>query len=102
MNEGQKDQNERIKKYVDALEKTNKHLIIALQKMLEYASKLEEVSKKSIANMKSTNGRSVQSSSEWQHKLIKPTIPLFERILDMSEDDQRSLLKSLEKKSKKG
>ncbi|MFC1884996.1 hypothetical protein ACFL2O_09510 [Thermodesulfobacteriota bacterium] len=92
-----KDQNERIKKYVDALEKTNKHLIIALQKMLEYAAKLEEVNKKSIANMKSANGRSVQSSTEWQDKLIKPTIPLFERILDMSEDDQRTLLKNLEK-----
>ena len=62
---------------------------------------MEEVSKKSIANMRSADGRSVQSSSEWQDKLIKPTIPLFERILDMSEDDQRALLKSLEKKIRK-
>ena len=96
-----KDQNERIMKYVDALEKTNKHLIIALQKMLEYAARLEEASKRSIVGMKNANGTSGPSASEWQDKLIKPTIPLFERILDMSEDDQRSLLKELEKKSKK-
>ena len=96
-----KDQNERIMKYVDALEKTNKHLIIALQKMLEYAARLEEASKRAIVNVKNSGGHQGPSAREWQDKLIKPTIPLFERILDMSEDDQRSLLKELEKKSKK-
>lgn len=96
-----KDPNERIHQYIDALEKTNKHLIIALQKMLEYTARLEEVSKKSIARMRDAESDSGEGDIEWHEKLIKPTIPLFERILKMSEEDQRALLAELDKKPRK-
>jgi uncharacterized protein (TIGR02266 family) len=96
------DSKQKLLDYIDALEKTNKNMLTALQKMLGYRFSIEKDDRKSFIHIKSekipthmpTLGKPLQESSVITR--------LVELITDMPEDKQQALLRDLEEETSKG
>ena len=88
--------------YIDALEKTNKNMLTALQKLLGYRFTIEKDARKSVIRIKSE--RVPTHVPAFGKPLQEPnlTARLVELITDMPEDKQQALVRDLEKEASKG
>ena len=87
--------------YIDALEKTNKNMLIALQKLLGYSFTIEKDAGKSTIRIKSekvpTHVPAFGKPLEEPNDIMR----LVELIMDMPLDKRQALLKDLEKETSK-
>ena len=98
----EEDGNKKQLDYIDALEKTNKSLLIALQKMLGYTFTAERMKKDSAIRFKSRKTpirvRPIEGTPEGPDVINR----LLELITDMPDDARQDLLRELEEKAPKG
>ncbi|MEA1878411.1 MAG: PilZ domain-containing protein [Bacteroidota bacterium] len=93
------DPKQKMLDYIDALEKTNKSMLTALQKLLGYSFTIEKDAKNSTIYIKSE--RVPTHVPTFGKPLQKPNLTsrLVELITDMPEDKQQALVKDLEKET---
>ena len=96
------DSKQKMLDYIDALEKTNKNMLTALQKLLGYSFTVEKDARKSVIHIKSE--RVPTHVPAFGKPLQEPnlTARLVELITDMPEEKQQALVRDLEKETSKG
>jgi uncharacterized protein (TIGR02266 family) len=96
------DSKQKMLDYIDALEKTNKNMLIALQKLLGYSFSIEKDARKSVIHIKSE--KVPTHVPAFGKPLQEPNVimRLVELITDMPVDKQQALLRDLEKETSKG
>ncbi len=95
------DSKQKLLDYIDALEKANKNMLTALQKLLGYRFTIEKDAEKSAIRIKSE--KIPVQTPEFGKPLPEPNVimRLVELITDMPVDKQQALLKDLEKEASK-
>jgi len=91
-----RDPNQKIIRYLEGLEKTNRYLMIALREMQKYIASIEKTNedlKRQLNDMKDSSGGVAFGK---QMNEFPVTAHLFELIMDMSEGQQRALLHDLD------
>ena len=96
------DSKQKMLDYIDALEKTNKSMLTALQKLLGYSFTIEKDARKSVIHIKSERVPTHVHAFGKQLKEPNTTARLVELITHMPEDKQQALVKDLEKETSKG
>ncbi len=91
-----RDPNQKIIRYIDGLEKTNKYLMIALREMQKYIASIEKANKDLRKQLNGYRDTSSAVAFGKQMNEFPVTAHLFELITDMSEDQQRALLHDLD------
>jgi uncharacterized protein (TIGR02266 family) len=91
-----RDPNQKILRYIDGLEKTNKYLIIALREMQKYIASIEKANKDLKKQLNVYRDSSGAIAFGKQMNEFPVTAHLFELIMDMSEGQQRTLLHDLD------
>jgi uncharacterized protein (TIGR02266 family) len=91
-----RDPNQRIFRYIDGLEKTNKYLMIALREMQKYIASTEKANEDLKKQLNAYSGPLGAVAFGKQRKEFPVTANLFELITDMSEDQQKALLHDLD------
>jgi len=92
------DADERLRKYVNALEKTNKNLIIALKTMYKYTYTIEKTNKDLLNQLDSQVKAS--DMTLFGKELDKSSVAyrLMNLVMDMPEEEQEDLLTRLEER----
>ncbi len=93
-----KNSEKKLRLYVDALEKTNRHLMIALREMHKYTVSIEETKQELVNQLNTCEDPSGTAGFGRQLNESPVTARLLELIIDMPEEDQRILLEDLEAK----
>jgi Tfp pilus assembly protein PilZ len=93
-----KNSDERLRKYLNALEKTNKNLIIALKTMYKYTYTIEKTNKDLLNQLESQVKTS--DTTLFGKELDKSSMAyrLIDLIMDMPEDEQEDLLAQIEER----
>jgi uncharacterized protein (TIGR02266 family) len=91
-----RDPHQKIIRYVEGLEKTNRYLMIALREMQKYIASIEEANKDLKMQLNDYGDNSPTVPFGKQMNEFPVTAHLFETIMDMSEDQQRALLHDLD------
>ena len=89
---------QKILRYINGLEKTNKYLMIALREMHKYVVSIEQANKDLVKKLNSYTDSSSTAVFGRQMNESPVTTHLFEIIMDMSESQQRTLLHAVEVK----
>lgn len=87
---------ERLQKYLVALEKTNKNLIVALKTMYKYSYTIEQTNKDLLNQLDNHITSRSMASFEKQQDESGVAYQLMELIMNMPEDDQNRLLEQLQ------
>ncbi|MDY7037096.1 MAG: PilZ domain-containing protein [Thermodesulfobacteriota bacterium] len=92
-----KDAPQKMLEYVDALEKTNRHLVVALQEMHKYTVSIEKSNEELLEQLNNYSEAPDTGRFEDEFNEIKVTSRLMKLITDMPVDKQQILLTKLEK-----
>ncbi len=91
-----RDPDQKALRYINGLEKTNKYLMIALREMHKYVVSIEQANKDLVKKLNSYTDSSSTAVFGRQMNESPVTAHLFEKIIDMSESQQRTLLHDLD------
>lgn len=92
-----KDRPKKVLEYVDALEKTNRHLVVALQEMHKYTVSIEKSNEELVEQLNNYSEAPDTGSFGDELTEINVTSRLLKLITDMHVDKQQILLTKLEK-----
>jgi len=96
------DPKQKMLDYIDALEKTNKSMLTALQKLLGYSFTIEKDAKNSTIYIKSERVPAHVPVFDKPLQEANITAHLFELITGMPEEKQKALVRDLEKETSRG